>query len=273
MCKVLEVTVSAYYDWRGRSPSMRCVKDELLTSKIQDIHEAHRGNYGARRIRDDLLDDNQVSRVSRARVSRLMRQDGLECKRKKKFKATTNSKHDKPVALDLLKRDFAPAKPDQSYIADITYVWTSEGWLYLAVVIDLFSRLVVGWSLSSRMTATIVTDALEMAISSRRPAAGLIHHSDRGVQYASDAFRKLLEQHGYECSMSRKGNCWDNSVAESFFRTLKSELIYQHRYDSRAQATAAIFEYIEVYYNRQRKHSTNDYLSPHDYEQKWLRAA
>ena len=273
MCQVLEVSVSAYYDWRGRSPSKRDETDKILTEKIQDIHGAHKGNYGARRIRDDLLDDINVTSVSRGRVARLMREDGLECKRKKKFKATTNSNHDKPIAPDLLKRDFSPAKPDQSYVADITYVWTSEGWLYLAVVIDLFSRLVVGWSLSSRMTATIVTDALGMAIATRQPAIGLIHHSDRGVQYASDAFQKILEQHDYQCSMSRKGNCWDNSVAESFFRTLKSELIYQHRYDSREQAKTAIFEYIEVYYNRQRKHSTNDYLSPHDYEQKWLKAA
>ena len=273
MCQVLEASVSAYYDWRGRPPSKRDEADKVLTEKIQDIHQTHKGNYGARRVRDDLLDDSEISSVSRGRVTRLMREKGLECKRKKKFKATTNSKHDKPIAPDLLKRDFAPAKPDQSYVADITYVWTSEGWLYLAVVIDLFSRIVVGWSLSSRMTATIVTDALGMAIATRQPVAGLIHHSDRGVQYASDAFQKLLEQHGYQCSMSRKGNCWDNSVAESFFRTLKSELIYQHRYDSRESAKAAIFEYIEVYYNRQRKHSTNDYLSPHDYEQKWSKAA
>lgn len=273
MCETLEVSVSAYYHWRRRPPSKHDVKDKLLTTKIQHIHAAHRGNYGARRIRDDLLDDSEVISVSRERVSRLMQEDGLECKRWKKFKATTNSKHDKPVAPDLLKRDFAPTKPDQSYVADITYIWTSEGWLYLAVVIDLFSRLVVGWSLSSRMTATIVTDALGMAIATRQPPAGLIHHSDRGVQYAADAMQELLAQQGYRCSMSRKGNCWDNAVAESFFRTLKSELIYQHGYDSREQAKAAIFEYIEVYYNRQRKHSTNDYLSPQDYEQKWLKTA
>jgi transposase InsO family protein len=273
MCKVLEVSASAYYDWRERPPSKHNVEDKLLIKKIEGIHEQHKGNYGARRIRNDLLDDSDVSCVSRQRVARLMREEGLECKRKKKFKTTTNSDHDKVVAPDLLKRDFSPAKPDKSYVSDITYIWTSEGWLYLAVVIDLFSRIVVGWSLSSRMTTAIVTDALEMAIANRRPAAGLIHHSDRGVQYASGAFRQLLELHDYQCSMSRKGNCWDNAVAESFFRTLKSELIYQHRYDSREQAKAAIFEYIEVYYNRQRKHSSNDYMSPYNYEQKWLEAA
>ena len=152
-------------------------------------------------------------------------------------------------------------------------MWTSEGWLYLAVVIDLFSRLVGGWSLSSRMTAAIVTDALGRAITTRQPGPGLIHDSDMGAQYASDVFREMLSEHGYQCSMSRKGNCWDNSVAESFFGTLKSELIYQHKYESRAQAKTAIFEYIEVYYNRQRKHSTNGYLSPLNYEQKWLNAA
>lgn len=273
MCQVLEVSTSAYYDWITRPPSRHEVEDSRLTEKIQGIHEKHKGNYGARRIRDDLLDDNEVISVSRERVARLMSEDGLECKRKKKFKVTTNSKHDLAIAPDLLKRDFSPEKPDQSYVADITYVWTSEGWLYLAVVIDLFSRLVVGWSLSSRMTAAIVTDALGMAITTRQPGPGLIHHSDRGAQYASDAFQKMLSEHGYQCSMSRKGNCWDNSVAESFFGTLKSELIYQHKYESRAQAKAAIFEYIEVYYNRQRKHSTNGYLSPLNYEQKWLNAA
>lgn len=273
MCKMLEVSTSAYYDWIARPPSRHEIEDARLTEKIQDIYETHKGNYGARRIRDDLLDDTEVISVSRGRVTRLMQEDGLQCKRKKKFKATTNSKHDLAIAPDLLKRNFSPVRPNQSYVADMTYIWTSEGWLYLAVVIDLFSRLVVGWSLSSRMTAAIVTDALRMAIITRQPGPGLVHHSDRGAQYASELFQQIISQHGYQCSMSRKGNCWDNSVAESFFRTLKSELIYQQKYESRAQAKGAIFEYIEVYYNRLRKHSTNGYLSPFNYEQKWLDAA
>jgi len=207
MCEVLEVSSSGYYDWRGRPPNKLKVEDKLLIKKIEVIHEQLKGNYNARRIRDDLLDDSDVSCVSRQRVARLMREEGLECKRRKKFKTTTNSDHDKAVAPGLLKRDFSPAKPDKSYVSDITYIWTSEGWLYLAVVIDLFSRIVVGWSLSSRRYTAIVTGALGMAIANRRPAAELIHHSDRGVQYASGGFQRLLKQHGYQCSMSRKGNC------------------------------------------------------------------
>jgi putative transposase len=179
-----------------------------------------------------------------------MCEEGLECKCKKKFKTTTNSDHDKVVAPDLLKRDVSSAKSHKSYVSDITYIWNSEGWLYLAVVIVLFSRIVVDWSLSSGMTTAFVTDAVGMDITNRQPAEGQVDHSDRGAQAASGGFQRLLKQHDYQCSMSRKGNCWDNAVAESFFRTLKSELIYQHRYDSREQAKAAISEYIELYYNR-----------------------
>ena len=242
LCQVLEVGRSAYYDWINSGPSQRQLEDARLTEKIKISHENSRQNYGSRRIKDDLQDEGET--VSKARVLRLMKQEGLQSKHCKKFKATTNSKHELPISPNLLQRDFDVEAPDRAYVSDITYVWTSEGWLYLAVTIDLFSRLVVGWSLSTRMFASLVTDALEMAIAKRDPGPGLIHHSDRGVQYASDAFQSILEAHDYRGSMSRKGDCWDNAVAESFFKTLKAELIHRCRYSSRDEARLEIFEYI-----------------------------
>jgi putative transposase len=271
LCQVLSVCRSAFYDWLGGAPSQRQQEDERLIEKVKTSHENSRKSYGARRIRDDLRADDEV--VSRARVSRLMRQAGVQSTHRDKFKVTTDSDHDLPISPNLLNRDFEPDEPNQVYVSDITYVWTNEGWLYLAVVIDLFSRLVVGWSVSSRMQANLVTAAMNMAIETRKPKAGLIHHSDRGSQYASSAFQGLLESHGFRGSMSRKGNCWDNAVAESFFKTLKSELIYQRRNETRAEVELDIFEYIAVYYNRQRKHSRNDYQSPWNYEQQRLEAA
>lgn len=265
LCQVLEVCRSAYYDWLKSGPSQRQLEDARLTEKIKISHENSRQNYGCRRIQDDLNDEGET--VSKARVLRLMKQEGLQSKHCKKFKATTNSKHELAISPNLLQRDFDVQEPDRAYVSDITYIWTSEGWLYLAVTIDLFSRLVVGWSLSTRMFASLVTDALEMAIAKRDPDPGLIHHSDRGVQYASDAFQTILEEHDYRGSMSRKGDCWDNAVAESFFKTLKAELIRERRYSTRDEARFEIFEYIEVFYNRQRKHSANGYLSPFTYEQ------
>lgn len=195
-----------------------------------------------------------------------MKEEGLVCKTRCKFKATTNSKHDKPVAPNLLDRNFTAEKPDQAYVGDITYIPTREGWLYLAVFIDLYSRAVVGWSMDSRMPASLVNDALTMAIWKRRPSAGLQVHSDRGSQYASESFQQLLKEHGYRCSMSRKGNCWDNAPSESFFHTLKTELVHHEDFRARAEAKQAIFEYIEVFYNRVRLHSSNGYMSPMDYE-------
>ncbi len=271
LCQVLGVCRSAYYDWIDRPPSRHQMEDERLTEKIKQSHKNSRENYGTRRIRDDLLDDDET--VSRERISRLMKSEGLASKQRKKFKVTTNSNHDLPIAPNLLKREFDVMQPDRAYVTDITYILTSEGWLYLATMIDLFGRRVVGWSISSRITSKLVTDALSMAIAKRRPAPGLIVHSDRGAQYASAAFQDLLKENGYRSSMSRKGDCWDNAVAESFFKTLKSELTYHGQYRSRAQARAEIFEYIEVYYNRQRKHSTNGYMSPVNYEQQWQNAA
>ena len=200
--------------------------------------------------------------ISRQRINRLMKAEGIVCKTRRRFKATTNSRHNKPVADNTLDRDFQREQPNQAYVGDITYVPTREGWLYLSVFIDVCSRAVVGWSMSDRMTATLVTDSLEMALWKRRPLAGLLVHSDRGSQYASDRYQQLLSDNGFICSMSRKGNCWDNAVAESFFHTPKTELIHHEDFQTREEAQRAIFEYIEVFYNRQRKHSTNGYLAP-----------
>jgi transposase InsO family protein len=195
-----------------------------------------------------------------------MREDGLKAKSKRRFKATTNSKHNLPVAPNLLNRDFSPEAPNQVYAGDITYIWTTEGWLYLAVVIDLFSRSVVGWAMDKRMTRQLVMDALTMAVQRRRPPPGVIFHSDRGSQYASSGFQKLLVKYGMICSMSRKGNCWDNAPVESFFGSLKQELVFHQKYPTRFHARQSIFDYIERFYNRRRLHSTLGYESPADYE-------
>lgn len=267
----MSVSRSGYYEWRSRPTSRRSQEDQALKADIRDIHEKSRKNYGERRIKDDLADMGKT--VSRKRIGRLMKEEGLTSKTKRKFKATTNSKHNKPVADNLLKRDFNREQPDQAYVGDITYVPTREGWLYLSVFIDLSSRAVVGWSMDSRMTATLVTDSLQMAMWKRRPGAGLLVHSDRGSQYASERYQTLLSENEFVCSMSRKGNCWDNAVAESFFHTLKTELIHHEDFQTREEAQQAIFEYIEVFYNRQRKHSTNGYLSPLKYEQQLAEAS
>lgn len=227
--------------------------------------------YGTRRIREEFIEQGEM--VSRNRIGRLMKQQNLACKTKRKFKVTTDSKHNHPVAPNLLGRRFNVQHRDQVYVGDITYIPTSEGWLYLAVFIDLFSRMVVGWSMSDRIKSDLTCDSLSMAIWKRRPADGLMVHSDRGSQYASHKFQDLLETHGFICSMSRKGDCWDNAPAESFFHTLKSELANYGRYGTREQAKQEIFEYIEVFYNRQRRHSTICYLSPVAYEKQISKAA
>jgi len=196
-----------------------------------------------------------------------MRKDGLKAKTIRKFKATTNSNHSLPVAENLLNRDFTPAEPNKAWVADITYIWTNEGWLYLAIVIDLFSRAVVGWSMSERMTRTLVMDAFTLAAKQRNPSPGLIHHSDRGSQYASADFQSLLVEHGAICSMSRKGNCWDNAGAESFFALLKRALVYHNQYQPRAHARQSIFDYIERFYNRKRIHSSLGYRTPFEVDQ------
>ena len=237
----------------------------MLVELIKGIFKGQRQGCGTRTLKTEL--SRQKHYVSRRRIGQLMAQEELVCITRKKFKATTNSKHDKPVAANILNRNFTTEKPNQKWVGDITYVWTAEGWLYLATVIDLFSRRVIGWSMSNRMTAGLVNDALLAAIWSRKPEKGLIWHTDRGSQYASNSHRKILKEHNIIQSMSRKGNCWDNAVAESFFHTLKTGLTNHKQYQTRDEAKQDIFDYIEVFYNRKRLHSTNGYWSPVDYEE------
>lgn len=265
MCRVLQVSRSGYYEFLKRPPSARQLEDDELRPLLKAAFEKGRKNYGTRKIRSALKKQGVV--VSRRRIGRLMREEGLHVQTKRKFKATTNSKHDKPVAPNLLNRNFTVDAPNVAYVGDITYIPTREGWLYLAVIIDLFSRAVVGWSMDSRMKAELVNDAINTAIWKRKPSRGLIFHSDRGSQYASDSYQKILATHDILPSMSRKGDCWDNAVAESFFHTLKTELVHHCDFQSRKEAKAAIFEYIEVFYNRQRLHSTNDYEAPLVFEE------
>jgi putative transposase len=264
MCRFLQVSRSAYYDWLHRVPSTSEKDDADLTGILQSEFNKSRATYGTRRLKAALLGRDRA--VSRRRIGRLMRAAGLACKTQRKFKATTNSQHDQPIAPNHLDRQFNVDRPNQVYAGDITYIYTQEGWLYLAVVIDLYSRQVVGWSMAEHMRTKLVNDALLMAVWKRKPEKGLMWHTDRGSQYASESHRALLTQHGIRQSMSRKGNCWDNSVSESFFHTLKTELVHQQTYQTRAEARQAVFEYIEVFYNRERLHSANGYLSPVDYE-------
>lgn len=271
MCRVFEVSRSGFYEWLSRPESARKQADRQLTEGIKQAFEDSRQTYGTRRIQNDL--DQQGQCVSRARIGRLMRQAGLRCKTRRRFRATTNSNHTLPVAPNRLDRQFQVAEPDRVYVGDITYVATGEGWLYLAVFLDLFSRQVVGWAMSAWMTADLVVDALQMARWRRRPGKGLLVHSDRGSQYASGRFQTMLKDHGYIGSMSRKGNCWDNAPAESFFHTLKTELIHHCRFETREEAKQQIFEYIEVFYNRQRKHSTVGYQTPAEFDQMHRKAA
>lgn len=264
MCLILGVSKTGYYAWCSRSKTKREKENELLSELIKEIFRQQRNGCGTRTIKKAL--SRKDYQVSRRRIGRLMRSEKLFCKTKKKFKATTNSKHDKPVAPNKLNRIFTATKPNQKWVGDITYIWTAEGWLYLATVIDLYSRKVVGWSMNKRMTQELVNQALLAAIWGRKPAKGLLWHTDRGSQYASNSHRDLLKEHHIVQSMSRKGNCWDNAVAESFFHTLKIGLTNHKQYQTRDEAQEDIFDYIEVFYNRQRLHSTNDYWSPVDYE-------
>lgn len=231
---------------------------------IEDIHKASRQTYGSPRILAELK--GLGIRCSKSRVERLMKKYGIRAKTRRKFRVTTDSKHSHPVATNLLERNFSPEKPNAVWGADITYVWTKEGWLFLAVLIDLFSRQVVGWSMDERITKELTLNALKMALHRRRPGPGLIHHSDRGSQYACADYQRVLGAHKIICSMSRKGNCWDNAVVESFFHSLKTECIYWEEFETREQARRKIFEWIEILYNRTRRHSTLGYLSPVNFE-------
>jgi putative transposase len=270
MCETLTVSISGYRAWkRGGSLTRKRLTDTQLLALIRAIHTQLKGAYGSPRMVKEIR--GRGFPAGKERVERLMRENGIRGRHKRRYKATTNSKHSLPVAPNLLDRNFQPSAPNQAWTADLTYVWTQEGWLYLAVVLDLFNREVVGWSIKPRMTADIVTDALTMAWFRRRPAPGLIHHSDRGSQYASHAFQDKLAEYHMTCSMSRKGNCWDNAPTESFFNSLKNERVHGTRYETRVAATADLFDYIEVFYNRSRRHSTLGYKSPIRFLKDWIK--
>jgi transposase InsO family protein len=266
MCRVLKVSRSGFYAWQRRTPSRRTQREEELIKKIRKVHEESRGLYGYPRAHRALLIEGEV--VSRNTVARLMRKAKIRAKTRKRYvPRTTDSRHDRPVADNLLERDFTAAAPNRKWVADITYVPSGEGWLYLAAVLDVYSRRVVGWSMADHMEVDLVADALNMALMHRRPAGrNLLHHSDRGSQYASDHYQGLLERHGITVSMSGKGDCYDNAMMESFWATLKCELVHQRQFATRQQARQAIFEYIEVFYNRKRLHSSLGYVSPDSFE-------
>lgn len=260
LCEVLGVSRSAYYAWARRTESARALEDRALASEIQAAHQASRGRYGSPRVHAELR--ARGHRVARKRVARLMRQLGLAARRKRRFRRTTDSRHAFPIAPNLLARDFTAAAPDRVWLADITYIWTDEGWLYLAAVLDLCTRQVVGWAMAEHLGHELALAALDMAIVRRRPAPGLVHHGDRGVQYAAHRYRARLRAHGMLCSMSRKGDCWDNAPMESFFATLKRELVEDTTYPTREAARADLFHYIEGFYNQRRRHSALGYLTP-----------
>lgn len=264
MCRCLKVSKAGFYAWRDRPACARATANERLAVLIKGAHAQSRKTYGSPRIHATLRAEGITA--GRHRIARLMRSHGIYAKTRRQFKATTQSNHDLPVAENILNRDFSVNRPDAAWVGDITYVWTKEGWLYLAVLLDLFSRKVVGWALSERIDRHLVMQALDQAIASREPSPGLLVHSDRGSQYASHDYQKRLADRGLVCSMSRKAECWDNAVAESFFGTLKQELTYHDTYATRQEARQAIFEYIEVFYNRKRLHSTLGYMTPTTFE-------
>ncbi len=264
MCRALAVSAAGYYAWRSRPESPRAMSARTLRTAIRVIHGESRETYGSPSIWDALV--KQGHRVGEHRVARLMRQDGIRAKTVKKWRATTQSQHRFPVATNTLDRAFAVKSPNRVWAGDITYVWTTEGWLYLAVILDLYSRRVIGWAMGHRLTVDLTEQALTMALANRSHRAGLLHHSDRGSQYAATSYQRLLDEYGLIPSMSRKGNCWDNACVESFFGTLKRELVYHRHYATRDAARQDIFEYIEVFYNRTRRHSTLGYDSPAEYE-------
>jgi putative transposase len=264
LCSVLDVSRSGFYAAQRRPVNARRRADQQLAVQVAAAHAASRGRYGSPRVYREL--QAQGHEVGRHRVARLMRQQGLRAREKRRFQRTTDSQHGLPVAANVLDRRFTVATPNTAWVSDITYLWTRTGWLYLVVILDLFSRRVVGWALHDRITRQLVLDALTMALRHRQPRPGLVHHSDRGSQYASGDYQAVLEAHGVVCSMSRRGNCWDNAVAESFFSTLKIELAHDADWRTHADARSAVAEYLEIFYNAQRRHSALDYLSPVAFE-------
>jgi putative transposase len=269
MASILKISRSRYYRWLKCPTSNRRRRDMELVEIIKQIHKDNREVYGRPKIHDELIRKGVT--CSKNRLGRLMSENGIRARQKRKYKATTDSGHALPVAPNIVNREFVVDTPNKVWASDLTYVWTMEGWLYLCIILDLYSRKIVGWAMGPRITTDLVTDSLSMAYGQRKPADGLIFHSDRGVQYASYAFRELLDKYQMIQSMSRKGNCWDNACAESFFATLKNEEVYFRTYKTREEARISIFEYIAVFYNRKRRHSFLDYLSPEEFELKKCR--
>lgn len=266
MCQVLGVSQSGYFAWKHRAASNRQREDMVLLAHVRSAFTQSNGTYGSPRMTRELQDDGLA--IGRRRTARLMRTNGLQARQKRRFKRTTDSQHAWPVAPNIIAQDFAAAGPDEKWGVDISYCWTREGWLYLAVVIDLFSRRVIGWAVSDRLHRRVALDALRQALTMRRPADGLIHHSDRGSQYCSIDYQAELRRHGIQISMSGKGNCYDNAMVETFFKTLKSEMIWRTVFYTRAQAEQAIARYIDGFYNPVRRHSALNYLSPAQFERR-----
>jgi putative transposase len=269
LCSALQVSDSGFTSWQRSDGPKKWLSDSALLKRIREIHEETKAAYGSPRIYQELK--GLGIPVSKGRVERLMRENGLRGRHKRRFKATTDSKHTLPVAPNRLEQNFVTERPDQTWTADITYIATAEGWLYLAVILDLYTRQIVGWAMRERMTKELVIDALRMAWFRRRPPPGLIHHSDRGSQYCSHDFQKQLAAYGMLASMSRKGNCWDNATSESFFNSLKNERVHGSRYETRDEARADLFDYIEVFYNRSRRHSALGGQSPAAVYEAWLK--
>lgn len=260
-CSVLNVSRSGFYAWRGREPSATRRRQESLTETIREIHCHSDRNYGAPRVYRELL--KQGHAINQKTVEKYMRAADIQAKTHRKFRvSTTDSNHPHPIAPNIVNRNFEPSGKNETWTTDITYIPTDEGWLYLAVVEDLFTRKIVGWAMADHMESRLVVDALEMAVQREQPGKGLVAHSDRGVQYASDHYQELLNKHDIKCSMSRKANCWDNAPMESFFATLKKELVHHEHYRTHAEARQSLFKYIEVFYNRTRSHSALGYKSP-----------
>jgi putative transposase len=264
MCQVLEVSESGYYAWLKRGPSARKRVDEELGERIEDAYQKNRQVYGSPRLHAELKE--QGVHCGRKRVARLMRERGINAQSKRRRMKTTDSRHENPVAPNILARDFTANDPNTKWVTDITGIETGEGWLYLAAIVDIYSRFVVGWAMGKERDEQLIINAALMALERRRPGAGLLHHSDRGSQYTSQGYQTLLKQHAIEISMSRKGDCYDNALMESFFGTLKEECVERQTFKTRSEARQAIFEYLEVFYNRQRRHSSLGYVSPFTYE-------
>jgi len=267
LCKALKISRSGYYDWRNREESQQTLRDRILLEHIRRIHNQSRQHYGIIKCWKQLNDEG-IS-CGRDCVARLRRAHKIYAKRRRRFVVTTRSKHNHWIAPNRLKRDFFSVTPDRVWVGDVTFIATRTGWLYLAVLLDLFSRKVIGWSMSNNNNGKLVQDALNMAVQHRQPDEGLIHHTDRGSTYAMTSYRETLSRYGMISSMSRKRDCWDNAVAESFFSNLKNELIYWVNFSTREEARAAIFDYIEVFYNRQRIHQTLNYQTPEQFENKY----